>query len=331
MPKFAFPVFTYVWLSLPFVFGILYLVYKKHILWLTYWNKLPSKQNIPLLRILFLALSFILICFALAGPFWKKDYQSSDLIGRDIFIALDVSASMNATDLPNGRLEQAKSLLTQLMTTLKGDRFGIVVFTDHAYVLCPLTRDHEAAINYLELASSDQFVHKGTEYRSALSVILQRFIQQKITSDIWIPSRSIIWVSDGEDHGSGYVSLLERLLQLEVKVYPVAVGTERGGFIPAAASASERYITSEGKPILSQLNTKDMEYMAAYFDTDLVRMESEEQALAELYSQIQELSYSPIAEHLTLQAANRYQWFLLGALVFFSLFAGWPVIMSYLT
>ncbi|MEM6764480.1 MAG: VWA domain-containing protein [Bacteroidota bacterium] len=330
MPDFVFSTYAYVWLSIPFIIGILYLVYKKHMVWLTYWNKVPQNPKAPLIRISLLALGVICICLALPGPYWKKDFQASELIGRDVYIALDVSGSMNATDVPGGRMNQAKQMLIRLMRSLKGDRFGIVVFTDHAYVLCPLTRDIDAAISYLALANSNQFVHKGTEYRAALSVILQRFIEQKITSDIWIPSRSIIWVSDGEDHGGGYVSLLERLLQLEVKMYPVAVGTEMGGFIPATATSSERFITEEGKPVISQLNTKDMAYMASYFDTEMIRLENEEQAVEALISQIQELSYSPIAEHRTLQASNRYQWLLLVGILFFSLFIGWPVILSYL-
>src|SRR5215203_2377789 len=59
--------------------------------------------------------------------------------GADVMIALDVSASMLATDIEPNRIERAKSIVGGLFDSLQGDRVGLVVFAGNAILRFPLT------------------------------------------------------------------------------------------------------------------------------------------------------------------------------------------------
>ena len=65
--------------------------------------------------------------------------------GIDLYIAVDVSNSMNAEDIVPSRLERSKQAINKLISEMRGDRLGIIVFADKAYVQLPITTDYSAA------------------------------------------------------------------------------------------------------------------------------------------------------------------------------------------
>ncbi|MCI0596528.1 MAG: VWA domain-containing protein, partial [candidate division Zixibacteria bacterium] len=86
---------------------------------------------------------------AWSRPQWGKKMELVKREGLDIIVAVDVSASMLAADMPPSRLAKAKSETAGLIDLLKGDRIGLVVFAGEAYVQCPLTMDYSAAKMFL--------------------------------------------------------------------------------------------------------------------------------------------------------------------------------------
>ena len=101
----------------------------------------------------FLSLAFVIGILAVMNL--RKPGSDDDIKrkGIDVMIALDVSKSMLATDLPPSRLERAKQFISKLMDEMPDDRIGLVVFAGKAYLQMPLTTDHGAASMFVSSAA----------------------------------------------------------------------------------------------------------------------------------------------------------------------------------
>lgn len=280
------------------------------------------ERSYPLLKFGLRTMGFVLLFIALMGPYWGENEHDSKLLGREIFILLDVSASMNAEDIKPSRLEKVKRELKTVINHLEGDKIGLILFTESAYVQCPLTHDRQAVSLFLDLAETRQFAQTGTQYRSALATAMDRFMNGNEESQN--TSRGIILVSDGEDFGDTYVSLIERLKQSNVQVFPVGVGTYEGAPIPQFINNKKkgykRY--EDGTVAISRLIDQDLQNLADEFGTDYIRLSNPTATLAGLEKDIDNLAASPIDTQLAQVKNNKYQLFLFFSVIslFLSMF-----------
>ena len=104
------------------------------------------------------ALAWLMLITAAAGPRWVGDPVKLPVTGRDTFLAVDLSASMEIEDLTlNGhqanRLEVIKDVVSKFIDGRKGDRVGLVLFGTQAYLQTPLTFDIETVRTLLNEAT----------------------------------------------------------------------------------------------------------------------------------------------------------------------------------
>lgn len=111
----------------------------------------PRQVKHPgLLRVWLIPLAvWICLLATLAQPRWLGEPLSITQDRREMMIALDLSGSMQADDMTlNGRqvtrLEMAHHILAEFIERRHGDRIGLIVYADAAYVYSPLTRDLNA-------------------------------------------------------------------------------------------------------------------------------------------------------------------------------------------
>ena len=88
----------------------------------------------------------VLVGVALARPQSTQVTEDLELEGIDIVIALDLSGSMEETDLVPNRLEAAKAVIQDFVSRRPTDRIGLVVFGREAYTYAPMTLDHAALL-----------------------------------------------------------------------------------------------------------------------------------------------------------------------------------------
>lgn len=84
------------------------------------------------------------LCFGLAlmRPQWVAPLSPESDLGRELILAIDLSASMADDDLgEQNRLQTVQSFLMQWLPTRQGERIGVVVFGDRAERLFKPTRD----------------------------------------------------------------------------------------------------------------------------------------------------------------------------------------------
>ena len=98
-----------------------------------------------------------LLLAALADPVVPYAQIEVRSRGLDIVLAIDLSSSMEIA-LPAGRaagaartrLEATRRAIQSLIDRRDGDRIGLVVFSEHGYVISPLTFDHAYLRDYVE-------------------------------------------------------------------------------------------------------------------------------------------------------------------------------------
>lgn len=99
--------------------------------------------------------AWLLLCVAAARPQRLGSPVAPPQVGRDLMLALDLSASMSEEDMELGgrdvdRLTAAKAVLADFLDRRAGDRVGLIVFGDRAYVLSPLTLDRDSVRQQLD-------------------------------------------------------------------------------------------------------------------------------------------------------------------------------------
>ena len=312
----VYPAYWIWFLALPVSLGIIFLVYRRVAGIMESWFAVESyKRSYPFVKFLLRSVAYVLLFIALLGPYWGEQAQQLSVMGREIYLLMDVSASMNADDLKPSRLEKAKVEVRHLIEELKGDKIGLIIFADNAYVQCPLTTDFQAVNMFLELVSSEQFAQSGTNFRSALSVALSRF--QSVDQRADHVSRAVVMISDGEDFGDTYTSIIDRFKQAHIGVFTVGIGTAEGAFIPNMDKGFRLgYKTHEdGTTAISQLHDETLKEIALHSGTTYVRIDAQNQGMDELIEQIKLLSASPLASRIEQVKNNQYQIFLAISLV----------------
>lgn len=156
-----------------------------------------------------LLISWLLVVAALAKPTVLGEPQVRERLGRDVMVVLDLSGSMAEPDFttPNGqkntRLAAAKQVLADFAETRKGDRLGLILFGDAAFIQTPFTSDLTAWLALLEqtdVAMAGQSTHLGDAIGLAIKVFDQSYYSDANNSE---PREKVVIVlTDGNDTGS---------------------------------------------------------------------------------------------------------------------------------
>jgi Ca-activated chloride channel family protein len=191
--------------------------------------------NLPLvLRILAVVLTGV----TLARPQTSRLDDDIELEGIDIVLSLDLSGSMEETDLLPNRLDAAKAVIEDFVRRRPSDRLGLVIFGRDAYTQIPLTLDHGAFLRMLAELHIGIIDGKGTAIGNGLGVALARLRKSDARSKV------IILVTDG-DNNAGNISPLQAAgyaQKLGVRIYTILAGDNDSSDLPAApGGVRQRY------------------------------------------------------------------------------------------
>ena len=109
------------------------------------------------LGLFILSLSVLLM----AGPTWQR--QASPFVQDNavLVVALDLSKSMDQTDIQPSRIERAKQKVADLLELRGSARTGLVVYSGTAHQVIPLTNDPEIIRQYLSAVDSNMMPKSG--------------------------------------------------------------------------------------------------------------------------------------------------------------------------
>lgn len=140
-------------------------------------------------------LAWALLCVAAARPQQLGEIIQPPQAGRDLMLAVDLSGSMSDEDMALGgqavdRITAAKAVLADFLDHRVGDRVGLLVFGDKAYVLTPLTLDLDTVRAQLD-DSVVGLAGRATAIGDAIGLAIKRLRAQPANQ------RVVILLTDG--------------------------------------------------------------------------------------------------------------------------------------
>lgn len=265
-------------------------------------------------KLILRTLYFALIMVAFLGPSFGRIRQEVKAMGKDVFICLDLSESMNAFDVQPSRLLKVKFELRNMLRGLEGDRIGLIVFSDEAFVQCPITFDQTALSVFIETLSTRVLGGGSTDFGPPLRLALEKFGATSTTNST--NAKAVILISDGETFGSGVDEQLREAKKAGVRVFTLGVGTAEGGPIPIPGN---RFKTDDrGAQVISRLNPEALTTIANATGGRYYELDGEVNGFPALTRDIRALEGEVIEVKRLDVAANKYTWplMLAGFLIF---------------
>ena len=154
----------------------------------------PEKKKTSLV---ILSLIWLLVVFASTQPQWLGEAVNVPTEGREMMIAVDLSGSMQVEDMTlNGRsvnrLDMLKVLLGEFIERRNGDRLGLILFGDDAYMQTPMTFDRKTVQQMLDETVLG-LVGKQTAIGDAIALAVKRFDEKKDSN------RVLLLLTDGQN------------------------------------------------------------------------------------------------------------------------------------
>ncbi|MCK8492875.1 VWA domain-containing protein [Spirosoma sp. RP8] len=258
----------------------------------------------------FLRSSYLtLLLIALLGPSFGEVEQSATMTGRDVYLLIDVSRSMDATDAVPSRLERVKYDIQQLCDTLATDRFGLILASNESFVLSPLTADHDAIKRFVRDIRTNKANAGGTDLCTAIELARQKFLTDSSTR---LNAKALVLFSDGENFGSCNRTELSSLQTAGLPLITVGVGTETGSSIREGRD----FIRDESQQIVrSQLNRGFLQELARDGHGHYIEADANGQYLRELASTLLAQQGVRFDQNSVAASTNKYYYFLIAALV----------------
>lgn len=254
-----------------------------------------------------------LTIFAVARPQWGSDVEVVERQGVQLMVALDISKSMLAEDLKPNRLGRAKLEIASLMDKLGGDEVGLVLFSGAAFLQFPLTFDYATARTFLEGAEPSMISRPGTVIGEAIDVAIEGFDEQSAGQKV------ILIVTDGESHEGDPVEAAREALERGVVVYTLGLGAGEGEPIPEYDEVGRLtgFIRDQqGNVVLSRLDEDTLRRVAREGGGTYYRSTADGSAIDDLVGDLASLEKDAIAHELETRRIERFQGFLLAALLF---------------
>ncbi len=220
----------------------------------------------PAFKFLLFLLAVASLVVAWANPQWGTRRERVERKGVDVFIALDISTSMYATDVAPNRMERGKAFAARLVDALQGERVGLILFAGNAYLQSPLTDDYAVIRLFLQNAGPELAGTQGTSIAKALDAARLYFPEEDVSH------KAVVLITDSEDHDREALEDARRQsVERGAFLFTVGVGTAEGGLIPVMERGRKDYKRDEqGELVRSRLDESVLRELAqagggAYF------------------------------------------------------------------
>ena len=236
-------------------------------------------------------LRYVLICamwwcliFAIAQPRITGDLTAIPTSGRDMYLAVDASGSMNTEDMVElldpttslTRLEAVKKVVTAFLASRVGDRVGLILFGTRPYVYTPLTFDLNSVDQLLQEAPGG-IAGTQTSIGETVGLAVKRLRERSAEQ------RILILLTDGEQT-TGSLSIedaAELAIENQVKVHTIGFGTNSSSFRNSSFG-------SVGNWMVPEVDFSSLEFLAVATGGRHFRAVSTE-SLQEVYTTIDQL------------------------------------------
>ena len=180
-------------------------------------------------RFWLIVVAWILLVIASARPEYIGDELDVPVSGRNLMLAVDLSGSMDAKDFELAgrrvdRLTATKAVASDFIGRREGDRIGLILFGERAYLQVPLTLDRET-VRTLLLEAFIGLAGEKTAIGDAITLAVKRIHDQGAEA----ADQVLILLTDGANT-AGEIDPLkaaELAEQIGLRIYTIGIGAEQ--------------------------------------------------------------------------------------------------------
>lgn len=175
---------------------------------------------------------WLLLLTAIAQPSVTGNAIAQTASGRAITLAIDLSGSMERDDFSldgqvSDRLSVVKRVAGDFIENQKGNRIGLVLFAQEAFIASPLSYDTRAVSGYLESAGIGM-AGRSTAIGDALGLSIQTLRADPASE------KAIVLLSDGTNNAGTVepesAALLAKELSINIHTIALASDKEASGY-----------------------------------------------------------------------------------------------------
>ena len=271
---------------------------------------IDKKSRWPLLLY---TLAWSCLIIASARPQWTGDTIELPVSGRDLMLAIDISKSMDLPIRHNlrsiKRITATKAVASAFIEKRVGDRIGLILFADQAYVQVPLTFDRKTVDILLQEAVTG-LAGQATAIGDAIGLAVKRLSQQqkqqlasqqqqdnnKIQRNI-ADDRVLILLTDGVSNRGEITPLkaAELAAKKGLKIHTIGIGNRGSRELDETTLKKVAKIT--GGQYFRAYNTSDLEEIYQLLD----KLEPVEKDVKS-YRPIRSLFYIPLTASFIIAA-----------------------------
>jgi Ca-activated chloride channel homolog len=173
--------------------------------------------------------AWILLVVAGARPERIGDELDVPVSGRNLMLAVDLSGSMDQKDFELGnrrvdRLTATKAVASDFISRREGDRIGLILFGERAYLQVPLTLDRET-VRVLLLEAFIGLAGEKTAIGDAITLAVKRIHDQEVDAS----EQVLVLLTDGANTAGEIDPMKAAQLaqQVGLRIYTIGIGAEQ--------------------------------------------------------------------------------------------------------
>ena len=175
------------------------------------------------------AVAWVLLVVAAARPERIGDELEVPVSGRNLMLAVGLSGSMDQKDFELGnrrvdRLTATKTVASDFISRRDGDRIGLILFGERAYLQVPLTLDRDT-VNTLLMEAFIGLAGEKTAIGDAITLAVKRIHDQEADAG----EQVLVLLTDGANTAGEIdpMKAAELARQVGLKIYTIGIGAEQ--------------------------------------------------------------------------------------------------------
>jgi len=289
-------------------FILIYIIYFGRVLYIS--KKLKTSAASSSLKFIIRSIYLGLMSLALLGPNFGVTELEARSSSKDIYLAFDLSLSMNANDVEPSRLDKIKSEIINLVDQFKTDKFGIMVFNSEAHVFTPLTFDHANLKNNISSLKTTLLPKGSTSFNAIFDLMIEKF---GINAKKETQSKVCLVITDGENFGNINNQNFDLIKKNNINLFIIGVGSQMGGKIPTLNGFKK---DKNGQEVVSVLDINQINEIAKQTGGQYFIVNNQRNQMNDLIEKLNQVKNSTDTINQQTVTYNKYMYFLLIALIF---------------
>lgn len=186
---------------------------------------------------------------AAAGPVWERDEPDFLDNVAPMIVAVDLSPSMDATDVAPSRLEAAKQAVRDLAARRAGSRTGLIAYAGTSHLVLPPTDDKDLLDLFTQSLASDLIAPVGHDAAGTIALAAQVLSAERAGG-------TLLLLTDGADTAQMAAVRQRAQAAANMQVLVMAVG-QRAGAAGIDEAALRELARAAGAPLGSLTGGSD--------------------------------------------------------------------------